>query len=162
EEAGGSSSMSKRYVLIFAIAAVVTRAVPGRADERDVRTSDEPGALSGLVVDLQDSPVAGAPGGGGFRLGKVRPVPRGTGGRCLFRELAPDKPVTLWVDSPALARGRRDDVRIFPGKAYDVGRMTLLPGTRLSGRAVDTQGEKVVRAHVVLDLYRYQLGHTIS
>ena len=57
---------------------------------------------------------------------------------------------------------RRDDVLIFAGRNRDLGRLTLLPGTRISGRVVDAQGKPVAGAGVKLDLYRFQLGHTIS
>jgi hypothetical protein len=77
-------------------------------------------------------------------------------------ELNPDKPVTVWADVPSLARERRDDVQIFPGKDRDIGRLTLLPGTRMCGRVVDSQGKPLAGAAVKLDLYRYQLGHTVS
>ena len=39
---------------------------------------------------------------------------------------------------------RRDDVRIFPGKDRDIGRISLLPGTRMRGRVVDAQGAVLI------------------
>ena len=93
---------------------------------------------------------------------KFGPTRSGADGRFRLAALKPDKPVTVWADAPGLARERRDDVRIFPGKDHDIGRLTLLPGTRMRGRVVDAQGKPIAGAGVKLDLYRHQLGHTIS
>ena len=82
------------------------------------------------------------------------PTRSGADGRFRLPALKPDKPVTVWADAPGLARERRDDVRIFPGKDHDIGRLTLLPGTRIVGRVVDAQGKPVAGAGVKLDLYR--------
>ena len=77
--------------------------------------------------------------------------------------LKPDKPVTVWAEAPRPGlREHRDDVRIFPGKDRDLGRLTLLPGTRMRGRVVDARGKPVAGASVKLELYRFELGHTIS
>ncbi len=144
------------------MAALVAWAVPGRADETPNGAPAETGAVTGLVVDLQGRPVAGAAVWGVFRQEKFGPTRSGADGWFRLPELKPDKPVTVWADVPSLAREHCDDVRIFPGKDHDIGRLTLLPGTRIRGRAVDAQGEPVAEAGVKLDLYRYQLGHTVS
>ncbi len=53
-------------------------------------------------------------------------------------------------------------MHIVPGKDRDIGRLTLLPGTRIRGRAVDARGNPVGGADIKLELFRHQLGHTIS
>ncbi len=154
--------MSRRFVTSLTMAALIAWAVPGRADEEPADAPAETGAVTGLVVDLQGRPVAGAAVWGVFGQEKFGPTQTGAGGRFRLPALKPDKPVTVWADVPNLARERRDDVRIFPGKDHDIGRLTLLPGTRIRGRVVDAQGKPVAGAGVNLGLYRFQLGHTIS
>ena len=154
--------MSRRSVTRLTIAALIAWAVPGRADEKPAAAPAETGAVTGLVVDLQGRPVAGAEVWGLSYQEKVGPTRSGDDGRFRLPALKPDKPVTVWADAPGLARERRDDVRIFPGKDRDIGRLTLLPGTRMRGRVVDAQGKPVAGANVKLELYRHQLGHTIS
>src|SRR4029079_2009033 len=122
----------------------------------------ETGALTGLVVDPLGRPVAGAEVWGLFYQEKVGPTRSDDDGRFRLPALKADKPMTIWADAPGLARERRDDVRIFPGKDRDIGRITLLPGPRIRGRVVDAQGKPIARAVVKLKLYRHQLGHTIS
>ncbi len=154
--------MSRRSVTRLTTAILLAWAVPGRADEKPVGATAGTGAIAGMVVDLQGRPVAGAAVWGvGHRM-KFGPTRSGDDGRFRLPALKPDQPVTVWADAPGLARERRDDVRIFPGKDHDVGRLTLLPGTRIRGRAVDARGMPIAGAGVKLDLYRYQLGHTIS
>ena len=154
--------MSRRSVTILTMAVLIARAVHGRADEKPARASAQDGAITGIVVDHQGRPVAGAAVWGVSQQEKFGPTRSGVDGRFRLPALKPDKPVTVWADVPSLARERRDDVRIFPGKDHDLGRITLLPGTRMRGRVVDAQGKPIAGAGVKLDLYRFQLGHTIS
>jgi hypothetical protein len=114
------------------------------------------------VVDLQGRPVAGAEVRGLAYGEKYAPTRSGTDGRFRLAGLEPGKPVTVWADVPGLARERREDVHIFPGKDRDIGRLTLLPGTRIRGYAVDARGKPVAGARIQLELFRLQLGHTIT
>jgi hypothetical protein len=154
--------MSRPSVTILTMAIMIAWAVHGRADEKPAGVPAQTGAVTGLVVDQQGRPVAGAAVWGVSQQEKFGPTLSGDDGRFRLPALKPDEPVTIWADMPSLARQRRDDVRIFPGKDRDIGRLTLLPGTRISGRVVDAQGKPVARAGVKLDLFRHQLGHTIS
>ncbi len=147
--------MTGRFITSLTIAILIAGAIPCRADETT-------GAITGLVVDLKGRPVAGAEVRGRHRQETFGPTRTGTDGRFRLAAILPDKTLTIWADAPSLARERRDDVRIFPGKDHDIGRLTLLPGTRMSGRAVDARGKPVAGAAIKLKLYRYQLGHTIS
>jgi hypothetical protein len=134
----------------------------GRGDEKPAGAPAQTGAVSGLVVDMLGRPVVAAAVWGAYRQEKLEPTRSGADGRFRLRGLKADKPVTIWADAPGLARGRSDDVRIFPGKDRDIGRVVLLPGTRVRGRVVDAQGKPIAAAGVKLDLYRHQLGHTIT
>ncbi len=154
--------MSRRSVTRLTMVVLVAWAVPGRADETSAGASAETGAVTGLVVDLQGRPVAGAEVWALAYQEKFGPTRSGPDGRFRLPSLKLDQPVTVWADVPGLARERRDDVHIYPGKDRDIGRLTLLPGTRIRGRVVDAQGEPVAGAGVKLNLYRHQLGHTIS
>jgi len=154
--------MSRRSITILALAVLIAWTVRGRADEKPAGAPAQTGAITGLVVDRQGRPVAGAEVWGVSRQDKFGLTRTGTDARFRLPGLKPDKPVTVWADAPSLARERRDDVRIFPGKDHDLGRLTLLPGTRMCGRVVDAQGKPVAGADIKLDLYRYQLGHTIT
>jgi hypothetical protein len=154
--------MSRRSVTIFTTLALIAWPVLGRADEKPAVAPGQGGAVTGQVVDLQGRPVAGATVWGLSYQEKYGPTASGADGRFRLPDLKFDKPVTVWADAPGLARERRDDVRILPGKDHDIGRLTLLPGTRISGRAVDAQGKPVVGAKVELKHYRHQLGHTIT
>jgi len=137
-------------------------ALASRADEKPASPPAQTGAVTGMVVDVQGRPVAGAAVWGVSHQEQFEPTRSGADGRFRLPALKFDKPVTVWADAPGLARERREYVRIFPGKDYDIGRLTLLPGTRIRGRIVDAQGKPIAGAGVKLDLYRFQLGHTIS
>jgi hypothetical protein len=154
--------MSRRSVSILTLAVLTAWADRGRGDERPTRMPAQTGTITGLVVDLQGRPVAGAAVWGVAYHENFGPTRCGADGRFRLSDLKFDKPVTVWADAPGLARERRDDVRIFPGKERDIGRLTLLPGTRINGRVVDAQGKPIAGAAVKLELYRHQLGHTIT
>jgi hypothetical protein len=154
--------MSRRSVSILTMAFLNAWAIHGRAEEKPAPAPGQAGAITGMVVDLQGRPVAGAAVWGLAYQEKLGPTRSGADGRFRLPALKPDKPVTVWADVPSLARERRDDVHIFPGKDHDIGRLTLLPGTRMRGRVVDAEGKSIAGAGVKLDLYRHQLGHTIS
>ena len=147
---------------MFTMTVLIAWAVHGRADEKPAGAPAQTGAITGLVVDLQGRPVAGAAVCGVSYHEKFGPTRSGADGRFRLLDLKFDKPVTVWVDAPGLARERREEVRIFAGRNRDLGRLTLLPGTRMHGRAVDAQGKSVAGADIKLDLYRHQLGHTIT
>jgi hypothetical protein len=154
--------MSRRLVTLLTMAALIAWVVHGRADEASARGSAETGAITGLVVDLQGRPVVRAEVWGFAHQEKYGPTLSGGDGRFRLPALKADKPVTVWADSPGLARGRCEDVRIFSGKDRDIGRLTLLPGTRMRGRAVDARGKPITGASVKLEVYRFQLGHTVT
>ena len=59
-------------------------------------------------------------------------------------------------------RERLEGVHIFAGQEHDLGRIVLLPGTRFIGRLVDSNGRPLSEAGLKLELYRHQLGHTIT
>jgi hypothetical protein len=147
---------------MLTMATWVACAINGRADETRARAPAQTGAVTGVVVDLQGRPVAGAEVWGVAYQEKFGPTRSGGDGRFRLADLTFDKPVTVWADAPGLARERREDVRIFPGKDRDLGRLTLLPGTRIAGRVVDAQGKPLGGAAIDLKHYRHQLGHTIS
>jgi hypothetical protein len=113
------------------------------------------------VVDRQGHPLPAATVWALSNHKEVGRITSGTDGRFRLPDLGFDKPITVWADAPGLARERHDDVRIFPGKDHDIGRLTLLPGTRICGRVVDAHGKPVIGAAIELKLYRHQLGHTI-
>jgi hypothetical protein len=154
--------MLRRSVTILTMAVLIAWAVHGHTDEKPARARAQTGAITGLVVDLQGRPVAGAEVWGVSYEEKVGPTRSGTDGRFRLPDLKFAKPVTVWADAPGLARERRDDVRVFPGKDYDLGRLTLLPGTRMRGRVVDAQGKQVAWADIKLELRRYELANTIT
>jgi 5-hydroxyisourate hydrolase-like protein (transthyretin family) len=148
--------------LLLTAALLTACPVPGRADEKATGVPHQTGAITGRVADQQSRPVAGAEVWGVAYQEKFGPTRSGPDGRFRLPALNPDKPVTVWADAPNLARERRDDVRVFPGQDHDIGRLTLLPGTRMHGRTVDAKGKPVAGATVKLEVYRHQLGHTIS
>src|SRR5262245_8647820 len=128
--------MSRRSATLCTIAVVIACVAHGRADEKPAATVPT-GAVTGQVVDLKGRPVAGAVVWGVSYQEKYGPTESDADGRFRLPALKVDKPVTIWADLPSLARERRDDVRVFAGKDHDIGRLTLLPGTRMIGRAVD-------------------------
>jgi hypothetical protein len=144
------------------MAIFISGAFQGRADETRAGAPARTGAVTGVVVDLQGRPVAGAEVWGVAYREKCGPTRSGGDGRFRLPDLKFDKRVTVWADAPGLARERRDDVRIFPGTDRDLGRLTLLPGTRIAGRVVDAQGKPLAGAAIDLEHYRHELGHTIS
>jgi hypothetical protein len=154
--------MSRRSVTIGTLSALIAWATYGRADDTPSGAAAPTGAVTGLVVDLQGRPVVGAEVWGLAYQKKYAPTRSGSDGRFRLAGLKPDKPVTVWADAPGLARERREDVHVFPGRDRDIGRLTLLPGTRIRGRAVDARGKPVAGARVQLELFRHQLGHTIT
>jgi len=148
--------------MILATAILFDWAMRGRADEKPVPAQAPTGGVTGVVVDHQGRPVAGTSVWGLARQKTFGPVPGGADGRFRLPGLPLDLPVTIWAEAPGLARERRDGVRIFPGKDRDIGRLVLLSGTRMVGRLVDAQGKPLPNAGVKLELYRHQLGHTIT
>jgi hypothetical protein len=153
--------MPQRSVAIHTLAILIAWAGHTHADDNPGAVV-QTGAVTGQVVDLQGHPVVGAAVWGVAYQEKYGPTRSDAEGRFHLSGLKLDKPVTVWADVPRLARERRDDVRLFAGKDRDIGRLTLLPGTRMIGRAVDAQGKPVAGADVRLELYRHQLGHTIT
>ncbi|MFI5459216.1 MAG: carboxypeptidase-like regulatory domain-containing protein [Isosphaerales bacterium] len=108
--------MSRRSVTALTIAVLIAWAVHGRADEKLARAPAQTGSITGLVVNQQGRPVAGAAVWGVSYQQKFGPTRSGADGRFRLPALKPDKPVTAWADVPSPVRERRDDVRIFPGK----------------------------------------------
>jgi hypothetical protein len=129
--------MSRRFIGIFTLLALTARPVLGRADEKPAVAPAQTGAVTGLMVDRQGQPVSGTVVWVLFNHKQIGLTASAADGRFRLPDLNFDKSVTVWADAPGLARGRSDDVRIFHGKDHDVGRLTLLPGTRISRRVVD-------------------------
>jgi hypothetical protein len=155
--------MSRRSITFLTIAVLSVWSVQGQADEKSAGPPPvQTGSVTGTVVDLKGRPVVGAEVWGLYRMEKFGPTRSGDDGRFRLPAIAVDKPITLWADVPGLAREHRAEIRIFPGKDHDIGRLTLLPGTRISGRAVDAQGKPIAGTKVKLDVYRHVLGHTID
>jgi hypothetical protein len=144
------------------LAALCAWGIYAGADGKPSGAAAQTGAVTGWVVELHGHPVPGADVWGLAYQEKYGPTKTRSDGRFRLPGLEPGKPITIWADVPSLARERRADVRIFPGKERDIGRLTLLPGTRMRGRVVDAQGKPVAGAGVALKVYRHQLGHTIS
>ena len=99
--------MSRRSVTILTMAVLIAWAVHGRADEKPARAPAQTGAITGLVVDLQGRPVAGAAVWGVSYQEKFGPTRSGADGRFRLPDLKFDKPVTVWADAPGLARASR-------------------------------------------------------
>ena len=59
-------------------------------------------------------------------------------------------------------RERRDDVRIFPGKDRDIGRLTLLPGTRIAAASSMRRANRSPGRASSSTSTAIVLGHTIS
>jgi hypothetical protein len=141
---------------------LIAGASSGRGDEKLAPTAAQSGAVTGMVVDVQGQPVAGAEVWGLAYQEKYGPTRSGADGRFRLSALKADKPVTIWAEAPNLARERCDNVRIFLGKDHDIGRLCLLPGARIVGRLIDANGKPVPYVGVRLELFRHQLGHTIT
>jgi hypothetical protein len=154
--------MSERSCTVFSILAIIASAVPARADDKPAGASSQSGAITGTVVDLQGHPVRGSTVSGLAYQRYFGPVNCDADGRFRLTGLPLDLPVTIWAGAPDLARERREDVRILFGKDHDIGRIVILPGTRMVGRLVDAKGKPLPQAAVKLALYRHQLGHTIT
>jgi hypothetical protein len=153
--------MSGRSVTIVVTAVLAAWAANGRAAEPPAGASTQTGAITGLVVDWKGRPVAEATVWGVYWEQKLEPTRTGADGRFRLGGLEPDKPFTVCAEAPDLARERRGDIRIFPGKDRDIGRLALLPGTRMRGRVADAQGKPIAGAGIKLDVYRHPLGYTI-
>jgi hypothetical protein len=153
--------MARRSVTILA-AALFAWAARGPASDEPARAPVQTGAITGLVVDLKGNPVAGAAVWGTTRPRKTGPTRTGPDGRFRLTGFEPDKAITIWADASHLSRERHEGVRIFPDKDHDIGQITLLPGTRIVGRVIDSRGQPVGGAAVNLELFRHQLGHTVT
>jgi hypothetical protein len=158
---GGLGHMFRQGVLILTIAALFAWIAHGLADTIPAPGAPQTGTLTGVVVDQEGRPLAAASVWALARQDKFGPTQCGADGRFRLPELPIDKPLTIWAEAPGLARGRCDDIRTFPGKARDIGRLILLPGTRVIGRLVDVQGKPVANVGAKLEVFRHQLGHTI-
>lgn len=151
-------SWTSRTASLLAAAAL---AAAVRADDHLGGAPGAAGAITGCVVDLQGRPVAGAGVWGIAVREKVGSTRADVDGR--FRlALKEDKPVTIWADAQGLARQRRDGVHVFAGRDHDIGRLVLLPGTRIRGRAVDARRRPVPGVTIKVGDYHFILGHTIS
>jgi hypothetical protein len=158
----GFSLMIGRAIATVAAVVLMACADGSRADDKPAAPAAQTGAITGMIVDYQGHPVGGALVSGLAYQQKYGPTKSGADGRFRLAGLLPDKPSTIWADAPNLARERRDDVHVFPGKDRDIGRLVLLPGTRVIGRLVDAKGKPVPNVSVTLELFRHQLGHTIT
>jgi hypothetical protein len=120
------------------------------------------GAITGRVVDLKGRPIAGAEVWGLAFRDKVGSARADADGRFRLASLKEDKPITIWADAPGLARQRREGIHVFAGRDHDIGRLVLLPGTRIRGRAVDARRRPIAGVTIMVNDYRFVLGHTIS
>jgi hypothetical protein len=154
--------MTRRSVTLGVLSALIAWVIYGRANEKPTAEAAQTGAVTGQVVDPQGRPLAGVEVWGIAYREKYGPTRSGADGRFHLTGLKPDKPATIWANAPGLARQRHEGVRIVPGQDRDIGRLALLPGTRMSGRVVDAQGKPLAGASVSLELFRFQLGHTIT
>lgn len=143
-------------------AALVAGAVAAPADDRAGRAREETGTITGSVVDREGRTIAGAEVWGLAARARVGSTRTDADGRFRLGPLKWDKAVTVWADVPGLARERRDDVHVFGGRDHEIRPLTLLPGTRLTGRVVDAQGRPIAGTEIEIRDYRHVLGHTIS
>lgn len=160
--AWGDVEMAWRDVAIVLVGILLIGAADIRADDGSGGKSTATGAIAGRILDPGGRPVAGAEVWGVVFREKAGSTSTDAGGRFRLAGLKEDKPVDVWAEAPGLARQRREGLHVFAGRDRDMGALTLLPGTRIRGRAVDSQGRPVVGFRIKLDIYRYVLGHTIS
>jgi hypothetical protein len=154
--------MARYGGVILLVSACLTGADDVRADEGPRGQTVGTGAIVGRVVDLQGRPVAGAEVWGVAYREKVGATSTGADGRFRLAPLKPDRPIDVWADAPGLARQHRKGLHVFPGRDHDLGVLTLLPGIRLRGRVVDTEGRPIAGARIAISDYRFVLGHTIE
>ena len=121
------------------------------------------GAIVGRAVDVEGKPVAGADVWsivwGATAYKKVGRARTDADGRFRLEPLRVDQEVHRWFDAPGMARERREGVDIFEGRDHDIGPMTVVPGTRITGRVVDRAGQADLSgAKIALEVYRRVLG----
>ncbi|MEW4566963.1 hypothetical protein AB1L88_03760 [Tautonia sp. JC769] len=123
-----------------------------------------PGTISGRVVDHLGDPVAGARvWAWAIRLREeVGETLADDQGRFRLGPIEAGEPLELWAEGPGLAREQRQGVLVFAGVDHEIEPFPLLPGTTMTGRAVDAEGRPIAGASIDLKLYRHVLGHTIS
>jgi protocatechuate 3,4-dioxygenase beta subunit len=147
---------------MFLLLAIQLATGEAPADDTKNGWSAGTGAIAGRVVDLRGRPVAGAAVWGVAFRNKVGSTSTDADGRFRLAPLKPDKPIDVWADAPDLARQRREGLHVIPGRDHDIGTVTLLPGARIRGCVVDTQGRPLPWAKVTISDFRHTLGHTIS
>ncbi|WP_169977693.1 carboxypeptidase-like regulatory domain-containing protein [Tautonia rosea] len=120
------------------------------------------GTISGRVVDHLGGPVGGA------RVWAIRER-EGVGeatadeeGRFRLGPIEEGRAIEVWAEGPGLAREHREGVLVFVGADRELDPLPLLPGTTMTGRAVDAEGRPIAGATIDLELYRFMLGHTVS
>lgn len=140
--------------------------VANLAASAGIRAAEESGAITGRVVDPQGKPLAGAQVWAVTRvkltMERVVSARSDADGRFRLADLPDPYPVTVWAEAEGLARERCEDVRVVAGRDRDIGLLRLVPGTRMTGRIVDVNGEPIAGATAKLNLYRHVLGHTIN
>ncbi len=152
--------MARSTVPILAMAAMAAWGPAGsRAGEGDTTRA---GAVVGRVVDGQGRPVAGAELWAIAFRDEVGRVKADVDGRFRLGPIAEARTLTIWASGAGLARERWEDIRVFAGKDRDLGTLTLVPGTRFAGRAVDARGIAVAGAKLSVEVYHQILGHTIG
>jgi len=154
------SRRAKTASLLAAAASILVAAV--RADDRPGGAPSATGAITGRVVDLNGRPIAGAEVWGLAFRDKVGSTRADADGRFRLAPLKEDKPITVWADAPGFARQRREGVHVFGGRDHDISPLVLLPGTRICGRVVDARRRPIAGVTIMVDDYRFVLGHTIS
>ena len=155
--------MSRRAKTVSLLAVFVTTlTAAAQADQPPVSIPAATGAITGRVVDLNGRPIAGAEVWGLAFRDRVGATRADADGRFRLAPLKEDKPVTVWADAPGFARQRREGLHAFAGRDHDIGPLTLLPGTRIRGRAVDARGRPIADAKILVNDFRFILGHTIS
>lgn len=120
------------------------------------------GTIAGRVVDFQGQPVGGAEVWGVVYRQRVGKTTTGADGRFRLGPIKEDRPVDVWAEAPGLARQRVEGLHVFGGRDREIGTVTLLPGTRLRGRVVDSKGRPIAGSRIQIEDYRHVLGHTIS
>lgn len=123
------------------------------------------GALAGRVVSDRGAAVSGA---------RVFALDRGSDetrwveciadgdGRFRLAPLSATPSLDIWAESADLSRQRWEGVPVFANHDHNIGELTLLPGTRLRGTAVDGDGKPVSAARLVVEGRYHKLAHTVT
>ena len=155
--------MPCRFLTVLTMAALFGWPACGRAEDQSAGASVQTGAISGQVVDLQGRPVAGATVWGVAYQEKAGPVRSGADGRFRLAGLKLGKPVTVWADAPEPgARASRRRPHLPRARTTTSAGSRSYPAPGSSAASSTRRANRSPEAGVKLELYRHQLGHTIS